>query len=178
MRLNPAVLSVLLLLSACVTPQREEPPPVPLIASQEALASSVLVEKANRKMYLLDQAGMVIKSYDIVLGKNPEGRKIAEGDGRTPEGRYVIDARNENSEYHLSLRISYPSPEDRALAKKMSVKPGGDIFIHGFPNDKAWQTWKYNKKNDWTEGCIAVDNDEIREIWALVPDGTPITITP
>lgn len=141
-------------------------------------AAEVWVYKSERRLDLLDAKGNPIRSYQVSLGKNPIGNKIKEGDGRTPEGKYIIDARNEKSEFFLSLRLSYPNSADRTKAKKNGISPGGNIFIHGLPNGKSWMFWKYNKKRDWTNGCIAVDNDEIKEIWRLVPDGTPIIIKP
>ncbi len=141
-------------------------------------AAQVIVYKSERRMDLLDKSGNVLRTYLVSLGKTPEGHKQKEGDGKTPEGRYIIDARNENSKFHLSLRISYPDASDRSRAKKNNVSPGGGIFIHGTPNGKGWMRWKYNKNKDWTDGCIAVYNFEIREIWDLVPDGTPILIKP
>ncbi|MDD9900993.1 MAG: L,D-transpeptidase family protein [Alphaproteobacteria bacterium] len=141
-------------------------------------AAKILLTKSDRTMYLFNEDGDVIKRYNVSLGKDPVGHKVREGDGRTPEGRYIIDARNENSKYHLSLRISYPAKPDKARARRKGVNPGGDIFIHGLPNGKEWMTWKYNKKKDWTDGCIAVSNNEIKELWSIVPDGTPILILP
>ena len=141
-------------------------------------AAQVVVYKAERRMDLLDDKGRPIRSYQVSLGKNPTGDKQQRGDNRTPEGSYTIDWRNPGSDYHLSLRISYPSKSDQWRAKRNGVDPGGDIFIHGLPNGKGWKRWKYNKSNDWTNGCIAVYDHEIREIWNLVPDGTPITIKP
>lgn len=157
-----------------------------LLPEEEALpfdlrnlkAAKVVVYKGERRMDLLDKGGWPIRTYRISLGKTPVGDKVQEGDNKTPEGNYTIDARNINSEYYLSLRISYPNKADKWRAKKLGVKPGGDIFIHGMPNKKSWQTWKYNKNNDWTNGCIAVYDDEIEEIWHLVEDGTPILIKP
>lgn len=148
--------------------------------AQEPLPEVALVEvrKRERRMYLMDTQNNVVKSYQIALGKNPDGPKQQEGDGRTPEGRYVIDARNERSGYYRSLRISYPGPADVKRAKKLGVKPGGDIFIHGKPNFKFWMFWKYNKDKDWTNGCIAVDDKDMRELWRLVKEGTPIILKP
>ena len=131
----------------------------------------VVVNKGERRMYLLHH-GDVLKSYDVGLGFAPAGHKNFEGDGRTPEGEYRIDRRNPNSQFHLSIGISYPNAEDRAYAAKHGKSPGGDIFIHGRP-------WKNRKGGqDWTAGCIAVTNREIQEIYAMVRNGTPITITP
>lgn len=138
----------------------------------------VVVYKSERRLELRAYDDSIVRNYRIALGFAPEGHKQKMGDGRTPEGRYYIDARNPDSKYHLSLRVSYPAPEDKSRARKAGVNPGGDIFIHGMPNGKEWMTWKYNTKQDWTEGCIAISNRDIREIWNLVPDGTPITIYP
>jgi len=106
-------------------------------------------------------SGKVLRTYPIALGGNPIGVKTREGDRKTPEGIYLIDGRNARSAYHLALHISYPSPADVERARRTGVNPGGDIMIHG-----------------WTRGCIAVTNPEIEEIWAAVPDGTPIELRP
>lgn len=133
--------------------------------------TSVLIFKAERKMYLL-HGNKALKVYKIGLGGNPVGDKQFEGDMKTPEGAYLISHRNPNSAYHLSLGISYPNDEDRAEAAALGKKPGGDIFIHG-RGDKA-------QKNgaDWTAGCIAVTNREMEDIYAMVKPGTPIFIKP
>ncbi|MGY9045610.1 hypothetical protein P775_02085 [Puniceibacterium antarcticum] len=131
----------------------------------------VVVQKGSRKLYLLhDQR--VLRAYDIGLGFAPTGHKRVEGDGKTPEGTYIIDRRNPNSRFHLSIGVSYPNVFDRALAEELGKSPGGDIFIHGRP--KQYQ----NGLRDWTWGCIAVTDEEIEEIYAMVRDGTPITINP
>jgi len=139
-------------------------------------ADSVLVEKAKRKMYLIHE-GMKYREYDISLGDNPAGHKQQEGDERTPEGKYIIDYRNPNSSYHLSLHINYPNQKDKESARERSVSPGGDIFIHSLPNGIDWKPQAF-KGQDWTDGCIAVTNAEINEIWKLVENGTPIEILP
>lgn len=129
------------------------------------------VHKADRKMYLLHNS-KVLKQYDIALGQNPVGHKQFEGDSKTPEGVYYIDRRNPNSNFYLSVGMSYPNPTDRAFARSQGRSPGGDIFIHGRAN-------KHNDRGlgwDWTDGCIAVSNDEMREIWLRVANGTPIEI--
>jgi len=133
-------------------------------------ATRVIVYKDARKMYLLNR-NRVLKSYDVDLGFAPEGHKRAEGDGRTPEGHYIIDRRNPNSEFHLSLGISYPDPRDVARARAVGADPGSDIFIHGDPKGA-----RALHGPDWTNGCIAVTNDEIEEIYAMVGNGTPISI--
>lgn len=142
------------------------------------LASEIVVHKGARVMYLLDEYGQPIKSYKISLGGNPAGPKQCEGDLKTPEGSYFIEARNPDSKYHLSLKLSYPNEEDVARAEAMGLSPGGDIFIHGAPNDAAFGGFLYGFKPTWTEGCIAVGNRDIEEIWAMIPDGAPVTITP
>lgn len=131
----------------------------------------VVVKKADRRMFLFNQ-NSVLEHYDVKLGFAPEGHKQFEGDGRTPEGIYRIDRRNPNSRYHLSIGISYPNANDIAAAAAIGKPPGGDIFIHG-------QEFPFKPdKGDWTWGCISVKNSEIEEIYAMVRDGTPISIDP
>ena len=167
------------LASAVATPTQLLPDEAALPADVSTLkAAKVVIYKAERRMDLLDSRNRPIRSYQVSLGKNPVGDKQQMGDNRTPEGLYTIDWRNPQSAYHLSLRISYPNKNDVWRAKKQGVHPGGDIFIHGLPNGKGWKRWKYNKGRDWTNGCVAVYDDEMREIWNLVPDGTPILIKP
>lgn len=132
----------------------------------------VLVYKGERKMYLLHH-DEVLKSYRFDLGFAPDGHKQFEGDGRTPEGEYRIDRRNPNSAFHLSIGISYPNAQDIARARAAGKSPGGDIFIHGRPNLK-----KRGLRPDWTAGCISVKDREIEDIYAMVRDGTPISIYP
>ena len=136
----------------------------------------IVVEKANRVLTLYAKR-KPIKTYRIALGSNPVGHKEQEGDSRTPEGRYVIDAKNPQSSFHLSLHISYPERRDRAAARKKGVSPGGAIMIHGTPNGLA-SLHALGVFNDWTAGCIAVTNAEIEEIYRAVRIGTPIVIKP
>ncbi|WP_172327728.1 murein L,D-transpeptidase family protein [Mangrovicoccus sp. HB161399] len=131
--------------------------------------TQIYISKERRKLYLLHDAE-VLKSYEIGLGFNPVGHKVAKGDGRTPEGLYLIDRRNPNSSYYLSLGISYPNRADVARSKELGVDPGGDIFIHG-------ESSKPVNGKDWTAGCIAVKDKEMEEIYAMVRNGTPIYIT-
>lgn len=131
----------------------------------------VVVNKGARNMYLLHY-DKVLQDYRIRLGFAPMGHKEIEGDGRTPEGIYLIDRRNPNSRFHLSLGISYPNERDRERAKALGKPPGGDIFIHGQKHPLK------KDKDDWTWGCIAVKNKEIEDIYAMVRDGTPIQINP
>ena len=115
--------------------------------------------------------GQIIRTYRIALGGNPEGPKERQGDKKTPEGIYYIKGRNKSSRFYLSLHISYPNEDDIRRAKKMGVSPGGNIMIHGLKNDFSWMG-EAHTQNDWTEGCIAVTNEEIEEIDKLVPNGT------
>jgi murein L,D-transpeptidase YafK len=131
----------------------------------------VLVLKAERRLYLLKQ-GSVIRVYPVRLGANPIGPKIFELDGRTPEGVYVIDARKRDSAYYRSLHISYPNADERARAAKYGIPPGGNIRIHGTPRESG------RFLGDWTDGCIAVPNRAMAEIWNAVSVGTPIEIRP
>jgi murein L,D-transpeptidase YafK len=133
-------------------------------------ADRIVVNKSLREMLLL-RGESVLRTYRVALGPNPAGHKVREGDGRTPEGRYVIDRRNPRSRYHLSLHISYPSQADIQRASALGVPPGGDIMIHGLKDGQRRET-------DWTQGCIAVTNEEMDEIWDLAPDGTVVEINP
>jgi murein L,D-transpeptidase YafK len=130
----------------------------------------VVVMKSQRRMYLMHE-DQVVAGYDTMLGFAPEGHKRAEGDGRTPEGRYRVDRRNPASRYHLALGIDYPRPRDVAAARAAGVEPGGDIFIHGTPG-------RYLAEGDWTAGCVAVSNAEMERIYDMVADGTPVDIFP
>ncbi len=138
--------------------------------------NQLVVRKDERRLYLMSN-DQVIRSYRISLGKTPEGHKLYEGDSRTPEGSYTIDFRNPNSDYYKSIRISYPNPRDRELAESWGLRPGGNIMIHGLPNDVGDMAFAYQGL-DWTDGCIAVTNEAMDEIWQLVDVGTPIRILP
>ena len=168
-RLTFALLLALPAIAACDGAQKTAGPPLQIHADR------IVVEKAARRMHL-ERAGTTVKSYRIALGRNPVGHKQQEGDSRTPEGTYIIDTRNPQSRFHLSLRVSYPNAADRRSAAARGVSPGGDIFIHGLPNGAPEAALFAGR--DWTDGCIAVTNAEIREIWAMVKDGTPIEIRP
>lgn len=157
------MLPIMVALSSCAKP-------APRILSYDGPeVTQIYVAKERRRMYLLNGRD-VLASYDVDLGFAPEGHKTAEGDGRTPEGLYLIDRRNPRSAFHLSLGISYPNAADRAAAAAAGVNPGGDIFIHG--------TAKRDRGlPDWTAGCIAVSDAEMEQIFAMVPVGTPIYIS-
>ena len=146
----------------------------PVVAAPvPALADFLLVDKSDR-ILVAYAGGRAIRAYrGIQFGDAPMGHKQFEGDERTPEGRYTIDRRNPQSSYHLSLGISYPNAADREHAARRGRSPGGDIFIHGQPNSLADG---YRMAGDWTDGCIALTNAEIADLWALVPNGTPIVI--
>ncbi len=160
-----AAISLLVLLSACAEKSKFRSYDGPEV-------TQVLVEKSNRRLFLLHDE-TVLRSYRIDLGFAPVGDKQRQGDGRTPEGVYRIDRRNPQSEFHLSLGISYPDRRDVAEARARGVDPGGDIFIHGDPRS-FWDRFK----GDWTLGCIAVSNGEIEEIYAMVGMNTPVHIRP
>lgn len=137
--------------------------------------AEVRVEKAARRLPLLDAQGDPVRIYNsIQLGDRPVGPKRFEGDERTPEGRYLLDYGNSSSAFHLSLHISYPDAKDRAFAESQGKSAGGAIFIHGQPNSLG----AGRMAGDWTDGCIALSNQEIEEVWRLVPDGTPVQIVP
>jgi murein L,D-transpeptidase YafK len=145
-------------------------------AVQPLRADKVVVLKKEHTLQLLS-AGKVIKSYKVALGGDPVGPKTRQGDHKTPEGVYVLDSRNVHSQFYKSIHISYPSARDRAEARKRGVSPGGDVFVHGLPKGYGWVGAGHRAK-DWTDGCIAVTNQEIDEIWLAVADGTPIEIRP
>lgn len=143
-------------------------------AASAAPIDRILIDKSDRTLWLM-AGGHVVHTYrNIRLGDVPVGHKQFEGDEKTPEGRYHISGRNPASRYHLSLRISYPDARDKRLAARAGKSPGGDIFIHGQPNGSPAERLPM----DWTDGCVAVSNAEIREIWKLVRDGTRVDIRP
>ncbi len=140
------------------------------------VADSIVVEKARHSMTLY-QAGFPVRTYNIALGKQPLGDKVMRGDGRTPEGVFRIDARNPESKYYKSLHVSYPDAAHQKRAAALGVAAGGDIMIHGLPRGLE-QVGAAHRDFDWTEGCVALTNDEIDELWRALPDGTPIQIKP
>jgi tetratricopeptide (TPR) repeat protein len=145
-------------------------------AIQKGSVDRILIEKSTRRL-MLTSRGEVLKSYKIALGGNPIGPKERQGDNKTPVGTYVIDARNRDSRYHLSLHISYPNERDKKRAKELGVSPGGDIMIHGIKNGFSW-VGDAHTGVDWTKGCIAVTDQEIEEIDKLAPNGTIVEIRP
>lgn len=165
------IILILLILSVFIyeqIPERQIP--------ANTFADEVVVIKHKKRMDLLKN-GDVLKSFRVSIGKNEKGDKQQHGDGRTPEGRYRLIWKNPNSDYYLSIKISYPDHSDILRARRKGVDPGGDIFIHGVPD---WMRW-FSKMHRWfgyTQGCIMVTNREMDEIWRTVPAGTPIEIRP
>lgn len=153
-------------------------PPGAGVAAAEALpmAERVLVMKGERRLYLL-RGGVPFRSYRVWLGLAPKGHKEEEGDFRTPEGSYRLDARNTQSEYFLSIHVSYPNTADVDRAHRAHREPGGAIMIHGLPNVPKHPI-EYYLRNDWTNGCIALSNDDMLEVWLLTRPDTPIDIRP
>jgi len=157
------------ILGLAVSAMAPQPPP-------PQKADSILILKKDHVLELL-QGGKVIRTYKVALGRGGLAPKEREGDGRTPEGHYIIDTRTAASHYHKALHISYPNAEDRMRAARLGVAPGGAIMIHGLPNGMGW-LGAAHRLYDWTLGCIAVTDEEIDETWDLVPIGTPVEIRP
>ena len=145
-------------------------------AGEFPIADLVIVEKDKRKLHLV-RDGEPFRTFDIALGIRPNGDKQQEGDFRTPEGRYILDSRNPNSEFFLSIHVSYPNQQDRREARSMGVDPGGAIMIHGQPNEPS-RSEAYYRTQDWTNGCIAVSNSDMIDIWLMTGENTPIEIRP
>lgn len=140
------------------------------------VADKVIIEKADRKLHLMKD-GEVFRTFDIALGIRPTGDKESEGDFRTPEGTYLLDTRNPNSDYFLSIHISYPNRQDTLEARAKGVPPGGAIMIHGQPNTPT-RSEAYYRTQDWTNGCVAVSNSDMIDIWLMTGSNTPIEILP
>ena len=181
-----AILVPLLLVAACAAPATQEaraPTSQPPLAREAArivparriaTVDYLIVDKSERLMVAY-AGGQPVRAWrGLQFGGRPQGHKQFEGDERTPEGRYVIEGRNPGSRYHLSLKVSYPNAADRAFAAAQGRSPGGDIFLHGQPNSLPLG----RIPGDWTDGCIALSNAEIEELWRIVPDGTTIEIRP
>jgi len=142
----------------------------------ESHVDRVVAKKKDHKLLLMN-GDVVVKSYSVALARGGLGPKERQGDHKTPEGLYVIDSRNQSSRFHLALHVSYPNEADRERARKLRVDPGGNIMIHGIHNGLGWLGASH-RLIDWTDGCIAVTDREIEDIWTLVPNGTPIEIQP
>ena len=159
-----------LVLSGCASDRRGNSLP------GDVRADRVVVDKAQHVLTLMN-GDRILKTYRVSLGRRPAGPKVQQGDHRTPEGNYVLDRRNEHSRFYRSIHISHPSPADRQRAAAAGVPPGGDVMIHGLPNGFGW-LGETHRLYDWTDGCVAVTDPEMDEIWRAVPDGTPIEIRP
>lgn len=149
---------------------------IPVPAGQDSAVHKVLVVKSERRLSLIS-FGKPLKSYRISLGKQPDGAKRYEGDQRTPEGFYWLDWRKSSDKYNLSMHVSYPNARDLTRANKRGLSPGSMIMLHGTPVDEEYPEWFFHSL-DWTEGCIALKNTDMQEIWSLVKDGTLIEIRP
>ena len=143
---------------------------------QNPVADKILVDKSDRRLMLL-RDGVVLRSFDVSLGLSPKGPKRQEGDFKTPEGVYSLEAKNKASDFFLSIKISYPEQRDRRRAAQLGVHPGGQIMIHGQPNEPKHPVANY-KGRDWTDGCIAVSNGDMVDIWLMTEVGTTIEIKP
>lgn len=145
-------------------------------AASVPVTTRLVVDKRDHWMRAY-RGNTLLREFRVALGRGGLAPKVQQGDGLVPEGEYVIDTRNPNSAFHLSLRISYPMPHQVKAAAARGIDPGGDIMIHGLPNGGA-TAGKSHRSVDWTEGCIAVTNSEIEWVWHSVPNGTPILIKP
>jgi murein L,D-transpeptidase YafK len=149
---------------------------IPATKAPPKQADRIVIEKSKRTLTLMS-GNTVLKTYKVALGGQPVGAKQRQGDHKTPEGLYVVDQKNPASIFHRALHISYPNAQDRENARKLRVSPGGDVEIHGLGAKYGW-VGAAHRQVDWTDGCIAVTNEEIDEIWPLVPIGTPVEIKP
>lgn len=166
-------LSLVLLVAVSFGPALAD---TPELGAEIEQADRVVVIKSQRKLYLM-RDGRTLREIDVVLGLAPTGHKIQSGDSRTPEGEYLLDARNPDSDFFLSMHVSYPNQADIARAASLGVDPGGSIMIHGLPNEMRYDEAHYLGW-DWTDGCIAVSNADMIDIWLMTPDMTPIEIRP
>jgi murein L,D-transpeptidase YafK len=150
--------------------------PAPSFSASLPIADQVIVRKSERRLYLM-RGGKVLRSYRVALGLMPAGAKERAGDFRTPEGRYLLTRRNSHSDYFLSIQVSYPNDEDLRRARRQHVDPGGSIMIHGLPNSLRHPP-DYYATSDWTDGCIAMSDSDMVELWLLTQDNIPIDIQP
>lgn len=149
---------------------------VAAISGQRTMAESVLVDKSDGRLYLI-RDGQAFASFPVRFGGNPEGHKQQQGDQRTPEGKYLLDYKNANSNYYKSIHVSYPNARDRKNARRLGVDPGGDIMIHGQLNGWGWAA-PVVQFFDWTDGCIALKDSDMDKVWQAIKPGTPIEIRP
>jgi len=174
MRRLAFILGVCLLLAgvASIAAYRVRFDPLP----SDITADYLVLEKSNRRLMIFS-SDTPIKEYAVALGREPIGPKQFEGDGKTPEGRYLIDRRKADSSFHLALHVSYPNAQDEQFAASRARSPGSAIMIHGIRNGLGF-LGPLHRLRDWTDGCVAVTNAEIEELWRAVPDGTAIEIRP
>jgi len=177
------LIGTLALILACVAAQADPLPQTERVVmrSPDSLGKlppvdHLVVHKADRKMFLM-HGDTVVRSYKILLGLNPVGTKERSGDFRTPEGNYRLVRRNPRSDFFLSMQVSYPNADDLKHARRNHWDTGGSIMIHGLPNQLKHDP-SYYENIDWTDGCIAVSNADMLEIWLLTPDNAPIEILP
>lgn len=163
--------SALVLLLICPAPWAASETPRPA-----RRADLIVIVKSTRTMTLYS-GHTVLQTYSVALGRDPVGAKQRAGDHKVPEGNYVVNGKNAHSRFYLALHLSYPNAIDRQRARKLGVNPGGDVEIHGLPNEYAW-LGSVQHYLDWTNGCIAVTNVEMQQIWHLVPVGTRVEIKP
>jgi len=147
---------------------------IPIVSMPQA--DEVIVHKGERRLYLM-RHGQVLRSYRVALGLDPQGPKERAGDFRTPEGHYLLTRRNPRSDYFLSIQVSYPNEDDLRRANREHVDPGGSIMVHGLPNTLSHKP-SYYAKSDWTDGCIALSDSDMVEVWLMTRDNTPIEILP
>jgi murein L,D-transpeptidase YafK len=178
--LHAILLGILSAVPPVATASRSAETPVAVVAGPVhgggpiALADSIVIEKKAHRLTLYHM-GRPLRTYLVALGAEVDKDKVSAGDRRTPEGLFYIDNRNPYSQYHLALQISYPDASHRARAEELGVSPGGNIMIHGLPNGKG-KTGAFHRTVDWTNGCIALTDEEMDEIWSVVPIGTPVLI--
>jgi len=165
-----SAMAVALMIAGCAKAPRLDPAP------GEQLADRVVVVKSAHSLTLYAR-GQILKTYKVALGRGPAGPKDHQGDHKTPEGDYILDQKNAKSRFHLALHVSYPNAADRQRAQREGRDPGGAIMVHGVAWGFGWLS-SLQRAIDWTDGCIAVSNPEIEEIWRLVPVGTSIEIKP
>ncbi len=146
------------------------------LACAEPFADLVRVSKTEHKLQVFS-AGKVLHEFKVSLGRNPNGHKTQEGDGKTPEGTYSLDYKKSDSAFHKAIHISYPNANDIAVAKSRGVNPGGQVMIHGQKNGFGWLSF-VSQRFDWTNGCIALSNDDMETLWILVREGTSVEILP
>lgn len=180
-RNNLVVVTALLVIGCAGSVQAETPLQSSALVSSSVeaalpLADRVVVRKSERRLQLM-RNGVALRTFKVALGLRPEGHKQFEGDFRTPEGQYRLTRRNPNSEYFLSIQVDYPNQRDVVRARGQGLRPGGAIMIHGQPNTPK-KSRDYYTNVDWTEGCIAVSNSDMVEIWLMTPPDTPIEILP